>query len=407
MTVPTGSEVVITGAGVCGPFGDERATWEALAGGRSAIRMVDVPGVAGFPQVPGAPWLAESPVPFLTDRKLAKYMSPASTMAVVAAGRALRAASLLDDTEAKSTLGLFVATGLIAFDLSAVERGVELSRTDDGELDMRALGERGLRACHPLMPFKMLLNMSLGLVSIAYGLRGANFVTYPDASQAGICLERAVRAIRTGQLERALVGGTSQGLSLMPVCTRSADRALARDVAAACPFGLAHAGQAPADAAAFLVVERAGAARARGHTPLAVLGNVSVGWSPEGEAEPILGGESPDLWVTTGSRSYAQDRAELAALDTAWPGGAPRVVSYDGAWGDTGAASVALCLGAATEMLDEGAWPMPWQASDGDAPARLLTSNAAALRPRSIAVRATNGTGGVTMARLSSWDGRA
>jgi len=403
--------VVIAGVGVCSAFGGNDDTWEALRRGETAVAMRSVDGVEGFPEVPGARAASESPAPFLKDRKLAKYMSPAASMAVIAAGRALSSAGLLEDALAKSTMGLFVSTGLIAFDLAAVRRAVEVARSEAGELDLKALGDEGLRVCHPLMPFKMLLNMSLGLVSIALGLRGPNFVTYPDAVQSGACLERAVRGIHTGRYEQALVGGTSQGFSLMPICTRAAEGTLAANVHAARPFSPSHAGVAPADAAAFLVVESLRSCLARGATPLAVLGDVNVAWMDDGSACPSTStstSTSQKVVGVTGTRDRDEDVAELAAI--AASDCASHVVSFDGSWGETAAASVPLTLGAGVEMLRTGrAWTMLWKEQDGPPPSMLLVSAnvAQTVRPTSFELRASNGFGGRTVVTLLPWEAKA
>jgi len=60
----------------------------------------------------------------------------------------------------------------------------------DINVDPRRVNE-GLRRCHPLMPFKMLLNMPLGLVSIAFGLRGPNAILYPGPEQSAAAIDSA------------------------------------------------------------------------------------------------------------------------------------------------------------------------------------------------------------------------
>jgi 3-oxoacyl-(acyl-carrier-protein) synthase len=386
---------VIAGVGVCTPVGGDAATWALTKSGGTWLSMREVGGATDFPLVPGA-IAAESLEGFLQDRKLAKYMSPAARMAVIAAGRALGSAGLLRDSEALRTMGLFAATGLIAFDLESVQRAIEVSQTADGDLSLAVLGSEGLRACHPLMPFKMLLNMSLGLVSIAYGLRGPNFVTYPDAVQAGFCLERAVRGIRTGRYERAMIGGTSQGFSLMPLCTRAAEDGLATTLEAAEPFSPSHAGTAPADAAAFVVVEDERSCRARGATPMAVVGDAGVPCSME-----------PKVVLVTGTRSAAEDEAVLASIREEAGAREVHVVSFDASWGDTAAASLTLSLGAAVEMLRTAeVWPMPWREARVPPPMLLVCPDAAAkVRPGAFEVRASNGVGGTTIATFLPWEG--
>jgi 3-oxoacyl-(acyl-carrier-protein) synthase len=273
--------VLVTGVGVHGALGDSEQTLTALAVGRSALTMHTLDRASDVPPLPAAPAPVDDRTlqPLLPDRKLIKYMSPTARLAVLAAGRALADAGLLGDANAeqRASLGLFVSTGLIAFDIAAVGGGIEASRSTVGQLDLLRMGREGLRLCHPLLPFKMLLNMPLGLISIVYGLRGPNVILYPDAAQAGVALEAALRALSAGRIERALVGSSAQPVSLMPVCTLRRLGRLAVDVEAAQPFSPAHAGTAPADAGAFLVLETERAARARGAPTLATLEAVAVG----------------------------------------------------------------------------------------------------------------------------------
>jgi 3-oxoacyl-(acyl-carrier-protein) synthase len=392
--------VVITGIGVHGALGDAAATYAALAAGESAVRLRRPPGGDGLPPVPAAPAPDADPSGLILDRKLVKYMSPAARMAVVAAGRALADAGLLAD-ERRHGLGLFAATGLVAFDLGSVGRAVDLSRGADGGLDFDRLGCEGLRACPPLMPFKMLLNMPLGLISIAYGIRGPNFILYPGADQAGACLEAAVRGIRAGRLAGALVGGTAQALSTLPLCTQVRLGRVASSVAAAQPFTLGHCGTAPADAAAFLVLEPAPAAAARGRRAYATLtaasaGRCAMGAGGRADHWRAAAAAPPDLLVSSGNLDFTEDRAELADVDEVWPGARPRVASYDGALGLAGAASPPLLVGLAALMIDRGAAPAPLTPPPPvERAARLLRLTD---EPRRVLVSATTPEGAITVA---------
>ncbi len=352
--------VVVTGVGAQCAFGDVPALIDAVGAGRSAVRMTQFDAMQGLPPVPAAVTPEVSPVEFLRDRKLQKYMSPAARLAVVAAGRALRRAGLLEDQERRGSLAVFVATGLIAFDLDAVSRAITESRAEDGTLDLQRLGAEGLRSCPPLMPFKMLLNMPLGLVSIAFGIRGANFIVYPGAAQAGVCLEAAVRGIETGRFDRALVGGTTQGLSLMPLATLLRSGRLAASEQAAKPFLPGHAGLAPSDGAAFLVIEHERAAAERGHEPLAHIRRpVIAHLAPTPDNCRALwleaAGESvPGEVITTGSCTEREDALDVATAGACWPMEVPHLTSFDGSVGWIGAGALPLAAAAASMRIDRG-----------------------------------------------------
>jgi 3-oxoacyl-(acyl-carrier-protein) synthase len=357
MSVPA-REVVLTGVGLHSTLGDVDDAWAALAAGRSALAMTALPGVRGLPEVPGAPAANASPAPLIENRKLVKYMSPTTAMAIVAAGRALASANLMAD-ERRSSLGLFVAVGYAAFDLADVRGAIETARGEDGRLDLERMGRVGLRACHPLMPFKSLLNMPLGIISIAYGIRGTNFVLYPGAGQGATCLEAAVRAVRHGRCDGALVGGSSNGFSLLPISMLLRMGRLARSVDEAVPHRAGHGGIAPADAACFLVIEARETAGRRKARILAHVGEAYAGFSDRGAGWAHGVGRVPDLVLSTGTGDETADRAEVEAVHSAWGEPVPKVASLDGQLGHHGAAAMFTAAALASRLFDASAARLP------------------------------------------------
>lgn len=356
--------VVITGIGLHSAFGDLPATCEALRADRHALAPIDLDNVHGLPpcvgarasdEIPAGRWLAGS------GRKLLKYASPTAAMAIAAAGAALQDGGLTDDSDRRARLGLYVAAGLIAFDVGEVRRGVE-AVADEGRIDPRRVNE-GLRRCHPLMPFKMLLNMPLGLVSIAFGLRGPNAILYPGPEQGAAAIDFAARAIAHGRLNAALVGGTAHALSLLPLGTLARLGCLARTVAEAQPFGADQRGLAPGDAAAFLLVEAETSAHERDARIYARLGGAVSRPALDGDRrEEALDGlfaRIPEHATSSTLRfsgaTAARDHGLLIdAYGRRWPdAAAPEVASFDGRLGYGGAAALPLTV-ALTLAQDEG-----------------------------------------------------
>ncbi len=344
-------DVVITGVGLHGPFGDLSATVSAIKQGRSALSMAIPAGVDAFPPCPGATAEPASPAPFLPDRKLAKYMSQTTSLSVIAAGRALSDAGVIDSDDVLQPMGLFAAVGMTVFDLSSVSRAVERSKAPDGTLDLQRMGTEGLGACHPLMPFKSLLNMPVGLISICFNLKGPNFVTYPSVDQAGACLETAARGLVEGRFTEVLVGAASQGFSLMTLCTQLRLGRLAETVEQAVPFEPQHRGIAPADGAGLFVMTTRGTAARRG-TPIRarVLG-VSHGRSEGTTPDELyavrrrhwaraLGNRQPSRIVSCGNPDRTADIAEADQRDAFPQTERARLVSFDGALGELGPAGV-------------------------------------------------------------------
>jgi len=348
MTSP--HRVVITGIGVHSAGGDFPAAVEAVRDQRSAVVVFQDGPFDSTPAIPAVPAGALDLAEFVEDRKLLKYMNLGSRLAVLAAGRALDNAGMLGDEASRRDCALFVGTGLISFDLSTVLRAVEASTTPAGELDLEALGSEGIRRCHPLLPFQMLLNTPLGLVSIVYSVRGENFIQYPGPHQAGLGLDTAFRGIASGRFPRALVGAGVEHLGLLPLLTMIRRGWVARTPETAVPFSSEHDGVALADSGAFLVLESADAAQQRGaavHSTVSAVRTAYDPGPPQTETlralwESTCGGARPGRIVTSGSLDRDGDDALLAAARQQWPEATPRLESYDGLLGYAGAASAML-----------------------------------------------------------------
>jgi hypothetical protein len=361
--------VIIVGCGLRGAHGDGRQTLAASRGeaqpgqggqGQRGLGTLSLSGVSGLPSIRGAACAEDAdPLPYLGrgGRKLLKYANGSCRLVLCAAGEALTMAGLADDEQRRSEAGLFLATGLIAFDLAEVRRGIDAVTDEQGQVDVARVNE-GLRRCHPLMPFKMLSNMPLGLTSIAYGLGGDNAILYPGAAQSGAALEQALAALRGGHTPRVLWGGTVQQASLLPLSVLRRHASLAPGGAGSEPTKQVRedGAIAPADGAAIVVLEREELARARGARALArVLGVQShpPGWSQRETVEALVrrlldgqAGLEPRSVLVSGVTDPQSRRALETRTSAA--GSALRLESYDGLLGALGAAALpsAVALGA-------------------------------------------------------------
>jgi hypothetical protein len=355
------ARIVVTGVGLHSAHGGTDETWAALRQGRSALRcehawnLPPAPGELGL-LFPAAPAADASPIEFLSDRKAIKYMGPCTQMAVLAAGRALRQAGLLGDATAfdREATALFMATGPIAFD---VEHALE-SIGEQAEADLLPLRYEVLERCHPLLPFKMLLNMPLGLVSITFGIKGQNFILYPGADQGALAMAHALRGLRAGRFVRALVGGSACTLGLSPIMHLRRAGRLASSVEAAQPFSPQHAGWAPADQAAFLLLETEAEAARRSRPALAYLEEAAVlgPGSVEHLWQTMALSNAPDALVCTGMPSAAEVEANRERAGCQWAA-PPRLASADGLLGVAPAASFVLASALACLGLSSGSLP--------------------------------------------------
>lgn len=331
--------IFITGAGVQGGLGDLKQTWQRLCEGDTAVRSC-CPEGSSSPEILGAPSSAFDMSGYLPDRKMAKYMNHATALTVAAAGMALEDAGLRN-TQLCRELALFISTGLIAFDLSKVTAAIPACITAEKKLDLKKMGSEGLAMCNPLLPFQMLLNTSLGMVSIVHGIGGENFILYPGADQGGVAFECAVHGIRSARFQRALVGGGVHGLGLLPIATLERLGRLAQIPDKRC------SGWLPCDAGAFVVLESERAADARNAAPLAEVCGVELihgNWRDPGDIREVLTeantGHTPDGIFITGSLDEADEIRVKNVCGEIWPEKRLPVVTFDRHLGYAAAAAV-------------------------------------------------------------------
>jgi 3-oxoacyl-[acyl-carrier-protein] synthase II len=352
--------IAVTGVGLHTGHGDTQATWNALKEGRSALVDKHAWGKGWSndgESFPVAPAPDPSPTEFLADRKSIKYMGPCTQMAVLAAGRALRDAGLVEAEAAadRQATALYVATGPIAVDIEQALQGIGKGNA----ALLLAFKQEGLRRCHPLLPFKLLLNMPLGLVSITFAIRGPNAIFYPGAEQGGCALSHAMRGLRRGRFVRALVGGTAQTLSLAPLLGLQREGRLAATIERAQPSSAQHAGWVPADQAAFLVLETEAEAQRRERSPYAFLDDtVVLGADTATRAWQTAGELAPDAVMVTGTTSALEVAEERARAATIWAQ-RPVLASVDGLLGVAPAASWLLAAALACRALRERKLPAP------------------------------------------------
>jgi 3-oxoacyl-(acyl-carrier-protein) synthase len=347
--------VLVTGVGMHTGHGDGRSTWVAIREGRSAL--TDEHAWTSVGALVAAPSPDPAPTEFLADRKSIKYMGPSTQMAVLAAARALRDAGLADEASAsaRENTALFVATGPIAFDVEQALASVG----HEAAADLVGQGREGLRRCHPLLPFKMLLNMPLGLISIVFGIKGANLILYPGAEQGANAIRHAVRGIRQKRFQRALVGGSAQTLGLAPLLNLRRSGRLAASPAEAHPFSVEHAGWAPADQAAFLVLESEAEASRRQAPAYAVVEELrTLGAGMVEQLWASLPKQPAHVLMATGSLSAAEVEADRRRAQALW-GRSGKLASADGLLGVAPAASFCLTTALVCLALRHGSLPGP------------------------------------------------
>ncbi len=231
-------------------------------------------------------------LPFLKSRKTLKFMGKQDKLAVAAAGKALRGAAI-PAAEFRAGLGVYLAVGYIPFERADIDvlAGNSLR---DGAFSMERFSHAALDQINPLLTFRCLPNMPLFHVSLNFGIQGPSFVTYPGAGQFCLALERAAKALRSGKVAHALVGGVADQENFL------VDFHLSR--------GAATRGWKARDAAAFLCLEKSSTAEARGAAILMELVSLELGYRPH---DPFTAPQPQEEILAWASGSYRADPESL------------------------------------------------------------------------------------------------
>jgi 3-oxoacyl-(acyl-carrier-protein) synthase len=234
-------------------------------------------------------------------------MSEAAVLGCVAAHEAAEAAGLRTRFPPER-VGLYAGTGLAAAGVDDVRPMLQASIARDGEFSCRMLGERGLAASNPLLSFKILANMPPCLVSIIEGVKGPNYIFTPWEGQTAAALLEAWSAVVSGEADGALCGAADNAAHPATLTYLVQSGRLA-------------AGEFPAAAAAYLVLERAATARRDGRRILARIAGMSL--------EPA-GAKPADPLAARMGRSFAAAPAVLMALGCQAADGSMAITGAEG-----------------------------------------------------------------------------
>ncbi|MFG0257994.1 MAG: beta-ketoacyl-[acyl-carrier-protein] synthase family protein [Phycisphaerales bacterium JB043] len=272
-------DVAITGVGVVSAYGAGLdALWEGLCEGVTCIAPVESFDATGF----ACSLAAEVPSDFSARgfvpksyRKAVKVMARDIEYAVAAAQEAACDAALVtresedqEPTYPLTRLGCQIGAGLIACEMPEIALAMSNASDDDGSVDIRVWGERGMQNLTPLWLLKYLPNMLACHVTIIHGARGpSNTITCSEASGL-LSVGEASSVIRRGRADACFAGSAeakinAMGLVRMQLAERLATcDADATDVVR--PYSPAASGSVLGDGGGLVILEDAHKARDRG-----------------------------------------------------------------------------------------------------------------------------------------------
>ena len=246
--------VVVTGMGVISALGvGLEKFWDGLKAGQSGIRKIEAFDTSAFTtQIAGE--VPDFQAEDYIDKKLVKrsdrvihFALAASTLAVEHAGLDLESVDL-------DRVGAVIGTGI--------------GGMSSWEEQHSNLITKGPRRISPFFIPMMIPNMPSGQVSISLGLRGPAFSVVSACATGGNCIGSAFDAIRSGQADVMLAGGTEAAVTPLGIGGFCAMRAMStrndEPEKASRPFDKGRDGFVMGEGAGILVLESLEYAQARG-----------------------------------------------------------------------------------------------------------------------------------------------
>ena len=356
--------VVVTGLGMITPLGASvEKTWTGLKAGKSGIgRITRFDAKDLETQIAGE--VHDFDALEYMDRKEAKRADRFAQFAIATAGQALKDAKLEVTKELAPRFGVTFGSGI-----GGVETLVENILVHD----------RDPRRVSPFMIPMMIVDMAAGEIAMKYGVKGPNLATVSACASSAHAIGEAVDTIRRGQADVMIAGGSEAGVIKVAIGAFNAMHALSRrndePEKASRPFDKERDGFVFSEAAACLVLEEEGFAKARGAR---ILGEI-VGYGatadayhvtapPEGAegavramemalADAGIGSDQIGYVNAHGTSTQANDGAETAALKTFFGGKekTPPISSTKSMTGHTlgaaGAIEAVICILAMREGM--------------------------------------------------------
>jgi 3-oxoacyl-(acyl-carrier-protein) synthase len=268
MTASGRAAVAITGVGMVTPLGNDAATtWRALLGRESGVGPIAGFDASAFPTRIAAEVKGLRVEDVIDDRKLLKYAAPFGAFALVAAEEALRDAGVRPTEATAGRWGLSCGSGMMTAEFAFLER-FQREFAADGAIDLARLDREGERFISAPEFARHCAVSGQGLLHARFGIRGYSANLHTACASGGQALGLGMRLIRAGDAEFVLAGGYDSMITpvgLTGFCLLGALSVDNDDPAhASRPFERTRNGFVLGEGAAFLVLERWDAARARG-----------------------------------------------------------------------------------------------------------------------------------------------
>ncbi|MDD3641841.1 MAG: beta-ketoacyl-ACP synthase II [Candidatus Krumholzibacteria bacterium] len=276
-----GRRVVVTGMGLVSPCGETvEENWLNISAGRSGIDRITAFDVSGFSSQIGGEVKSFDPLKYI-DKKDARRMDRSTQLAMAASVEAMRD---LEGAEFdRENFGVVIGSGIGGILTFEEQHAVYL--------------EKGPSKISPFFIPLMIIDMTSGLASIRYGLKGPNFATVSACASGGHAIAMSYLLIKAGHADAMLTGGTEGTISPMALGGFCSMKALStrndEPRRASRPFDVDRDGFVMAEGAGIVLLEELAHARARGATIYAELAGVGMTGDAYHMTAPAPGGIGP------------------------------------------------------------------------------------------------------------------
>lgn len=260
--------VVVTGVGLLTAAGvGHEAVWDAMCAGRSGVREI-----TGFDASSLRTHLAGEIDDFnardyVPSRRMLRMMTRNDQLAIAGATLAMRDAGLDADIIDGSRVAVYTGGNKEVSRPDTVLEAALAARRPDGTVDMQRLGKEASRV-YPLFYVEGLPGASLFYLSERFGLLGPNTYFPGSGDAAATAIGTGYRAVRRGDADAAVVGGFDDPVWWWPMSRLDGFGTLTRDnhlgAAAFRPYDRRRSGTVLGEGAAFVILEEADQASARG-----------------------------------------------------------------------------------------------------------------------------------------------
>ncbi|MEM7456147.1 MAG: beta-ketoacyl-[acyl-carrier-protein] synthase family protein [Planctomycetota bacterium] len=261
--------VVITGAGVINPLGNDVETvWSALQEGRSGVGFTSIFDAAKFPTKISAEiknWDIEDAG---EDPEVWKFRGRHTRFAAGAAKQAVAASGIMDAIANPRRLGVYMGSGEGTQDFYTFAKIVSRALDEEGNLDHESFTLHGLESLNPVTELELEPNMPVGHIASLFNAQGPNSNCLTACAASSQAIGEATEIIRRGEADAMLSGGTHSMIHPFGVTGFNLLTALSTNnenpEKASRPFDRLRDGFVLGEGAAMVVLEELEHARARG-----------------------------------------------------------------------------------------------------------------------------------------------